>query len=317
MRIWRCIYSCLLFFVLITGCTVSEHSKSDSENTQSKELTSNNTESELQAITALTGDELVKPYVRSKNSGSAKELVGDILIVNVMVDDPESEINQQVQDEILDEVRKAGDWLETEAKKRGKEARIITGKDDKALIIKYNYPKVIVDGALAYDEILNMMKELKTEIGACYQNTTEKYNTKNIAFIFSVNKNGRSFACAGSNDEIPEGIFSIEETEPHYFLPFDICIAYTMCQWEKSLYGLYAHELLHLFGAVDLYADYTAISGETLDMAVEKQSLIGNYFPEEIMLDSAPPMTICDLTAYLIGWEDTVPIKYLYFLYQP
>ena len=122
MRIWRCIYSCLLFFVLITGCTVSEHSKSDSENTQSKELTSNNTESELQAITALTGDELVKPYVRSKNSGSAKELVGDILIVNVMVDDPESEINQQVQDEILDEVRKAGDWLETEAKKRGKEA---------------------------------------------------------------------------------------------------------------------------------------------------------------------------------------------------
>ena len=84
MRIWRCIYSCLLFFVLITGCTVSEHSKSDSENTQSKELTSNNTESELQAITALTGDELVKPYVRSKNSGSAKELVGDMLIVNVM-----------------------------------------------------------------------------------------------------------------------------------------------------------------------------------------------------------------------------------------
>lgn len=61
----------------------------------------------------------------------------------------------------------------------------------------------------------------------------------------------------------------------------------------------YRHELYHLYGAVDLYPKSVKTLGE-------------KYFPTSVMLQSS--MVADDLTAYLIGWTDTLSEKAVAFL---
>ena len=63
-----------------------------------------------------------------------------------------------------------------------------------------------------------------------------------------------------------------------------------------------AHELLHLFGAIDLY-DY---DNEGVRAIAEQ------FFPDSVMMK--PTYVIDELTAYLIGWTKQPSPKVLQFL---
>lgn len=187
--------------------------------------------------------------------------------------------------------------------------------------LHYQHPNVITDETgMPYDDVLLIMKNLK--FGSYYNRLSKKYNTQNIAFILHFNKNGRSNAYpSGALEMWNSELMSSDEANEAEYAYFDICMAYSMVQWEKTVSYVYAHELLHLFGAADLYYtnQYVDERGEkALNMYMEKQTLMSKYCPNEIMHSSS--ITNCeigDLTAYLIGWEETVPIKYTYFLYNP
>lgn len=316
MKAIRNVLILIIILLLASGCAPAKKAENDSQPVGS-ESEVDTSDILSQKTPALTGEEPIKPYWASKNAGSAKELLGDVLIVSIFTDDPESEITPQAADEVLAELRKTGDWLEAQAKKRGKALKITTGRDDAELIVKYTHPEVITDSnGLSYDDIMLIMKNLK--MGAYYNKITQKYNTQNVAFILHLNKNGRSYASSSSVKTPSELLLSDEAYEAEYAY-FDVCMIYSMYYSEKTGYGLYAHELLHLFGAVDLYyyEFYEDERGEdAVNMYMEKHSLMNTYFQKEIMHSSTPPNEIGDLTAYLIGWEETVPIKYAYFLYN-
>lgn len=61
------------------------------------------------------------------------------------------------------------------------------------------------------------------------------------------------------------------------------------------------HELFHLFGAVDLY------------MPTAVKACAQRYFPDSVMLGGESPLAD-ELTAYLIGWTDTLSDQALAFL---
>ena len=309
MKAIRTALTSILCFLILFGCAP-----------KTENIPKNQEEEPKQEVQAFTGEEPVQPYYASKNAGSAKELIGDVLVVSIFMEDPEAKITPQLENEMSEEVRKAADWLENEAKKRGKAAKIITGKDDAELKLHYQHPNVITDETgMPYDAVLLIMKKLK--FGSYYNRLSKKYNTQNVAFILHFNKNGRSNAYPSGALEMwsPELMSSDEANEGEYAY-FDICMVYSMVQWEKNVY-VYAHELLHLFGAADLYYtdQYVDERGKNaLNMHMEKQTLMSKYCPNEIMHSSSiTNFEIGDLTAYLIGWEETVPIKYAYFLYNP
>lgn len=315
MKAIRTVSLLLIILLLAGGCAPAKKAENDSQPVGS-ESESDTSDILFQKTPDFTGDEPIKPYWASKNAGSANELLGDVLFVSIFMEDPETEITPQVTDEVLAELRKTGDWLEAQAQKRGKTLKITTGRDDAELIVRYTYPKVITDSdGLSYDDIMLIMRNLK--MGAYYNKITQKYNTQNVAFILHLNKNGRSYA-SSSSVKTPSELLLSDAYEAEYSY-FDVCTVYNMYYSEKTGYDIYAHELLHLFGAVDLYyyEFYEDNRGEdAVDMYMEKHSLMNTYFQKEIMLASPPPNEIGDLTAYLIGWEETVPIKYAYFLYN-
>ncbi len=304
----------IIFVLTITcGCAAKKPFISDENQTETAnhETTDNSNKAQTDSG-ILTGEEPVKPYYSVKNMGSAKELVGNNLIISICIEDDETTISPQEEADISKRAREAADWLENEAKKRGITARIITGKDDGELVLRYKYSGVIDPGSFSYDDILNIMKEMK--MGSYYNRIIKKYGEANMAIALSVNKNGRSEACPGGLSEPPDTMF-IDDPNENDFCFLDVCVIY-----EPSVPDHYvlSHELLHLYGAADLY-DYEAYPygiPPNYNMKFEKCFLMEKYFPNEIMYCGIRPYEIGALTAYLIGWEETVPIKYIYFLYD-
>ena len=72
-----------------------------------------------------------------------------------------------------------------------------------------------------------------------------------------------------------------------------------------------AHNILHLFGAADLYETIYRKSSKSISYATEQ-------FPNEIMLDpygkSIKHLEISDFTKYLIGWENNLAEEYRFLL---
>ena len=224
-------------------------------------------------------------------------------------------MDTQTESEILNNTREAADWLEAEAQKRGITTQIITGKEDHNLILRYKYSGTITDTDYNYDDILLMLKTLK--IDSLYSTITEEYGEANIAVILFLNKPGRSFSLFSDSVAMPETLLAGDPNSID-FSYFDVCILFAYQVLTETAYNPYiiAHELLHLYGAVDLYYKYS----EDLQndaMQAEKSIIAKRFLPNEIMYHHTPPNEISDLTAYLIGWEETVPIKYAYLLYNP
>ena len=65
--------------------------------------------------------------------------------------------------------------------------------------------------------------------------------------------------------------------------------------------GTIAHELLHQFGAIDFY------------FPREIEAIAKKYIGDSIMCNSSVD-TVDDLTAYLVGWKDTVSENSYLFL---
>ena len=100
----------------------------------------------------------------------------------------------------------------------------------------------------------------------------EKYETDSIAFLFFMDLAGRSYAMpyyAGDTD----------------YCEFDVIYLYDGSLRRKyESVPVYAHELLHLFGAVDLYEAY-AEDGVT-DALVK---YVAQTYPRELMYDTYEP----------------------------
>ncbi len=317
MKALRIIPIILIISVFVSGCATEHLFNAEGQGTNPDVSDTDGVLNESPSASVLTGEEPVKPYYSAKNAGSAKELVGNNILISVLVDDAESTINIQTETEILENMRKAADWLEAEAQKRGKTARIITGKEDSDLVLRYKYSGTVIDTNYNHDDTLLMLKNLK--IGSLYSKITEKYGDSNIAVILFLNKNARSFATPANPLATPENIL-MDDPYPADFCYFDTCVIFSRYfkYMEDTDFdpNLIAHELLHLYGAVDLY--YQCSEDPQYDAMKAEQGIIsGKYFPNEIMFNHVSTNEISDLTAYLIGWEETVPIKYVYLLYNP
>lgn len=103
----------------------------------------------------------------------------------------------------------------------------------------------------------------------------EQYGVDDAPILFCVNRSERSFAIPCTN-----------------LRGFEYGVLYGNTED-------YRHELYHLYGAKDLYP-------KSVKHIAEK------HFPTSVMLDSS--LAVDELTAYLIGWTDTLSEKAVAFL---
>ncbi|MCM1125811.1 MAG: hypothetical protein NC429_05010 [Lachnospiraceae bacterium] len=219
--------------------------------------------------------------------GSAKYLEGKNLLYSLFVDTPQSTWSPEEKAETLKNLNKAAFYIEETAREYDRETELVCDWQENADLTG----SAAVDFEIA-DEF-NFMDKLDAEIGVWaedlvdYDGLTAEYQAEGIAMLVFVNNPGTSYAIVYDGTDNPkESVIFFAEEPP----------------------AVYAHEILHLFGAHDLYRD--------AEYSREITDYIEETYPMEIMrtvtgeggktLEDAIANTVSPLTAYHLGWIEQV-----------
>lgn len=234
-------------------------------------------------ITATNGKESVKTDIkydtyRGSVYGDAGHIDGRTVVVSVFVDDPttkwtNSAADKQTMDESWESMRCATEWLTRSAAKYGANAEFIWDwKKDSDL--KYmtrvsteldadelDTGHVFAEGEEWKRDVAYQMVdiELKQKISDIeydwFQDQTdllEKYDADNIIYFYIVNTDSNNKANS----------FALSEQA---FNSTEYIVVYVKEQNYTARANTYAHEMLHLFGAPDLYCENKTITKAYVD----------------------------------------------------
>lgn len=136
-----------------------------------------------------------------------------------------------------------------------------------------------VASSLGFESPKEMNDSLKKEL-----------NVKQVAYLFAINKEGRSYKHSHSQTAI--------ERKYEFCVFFSQSIGYT----DSTCYSTIAHEILHLFGAEDYYDPYGDYP--------EREKLATKLYPNDIMFGTVKDVNqvnVGNYTAYSVGWLNELP----------
>lgn len=220
---------CLLFLVVmcLSGCRESA----------SKEQVKVIQNTPLQAT--------AKPYDKkdlfSEKHGSADKLSGNIVVVSIFVNDIATKWeNTDDMDCALKYLGIAAEWLEAEASKYGSNAKFLYDwRENKDF---FSFAQMDADLMNEDDERDIVLWEYIAN-NVDFEKLVNKYQADNIVFMVFLNT--------------PFSQLATSNTRSYYEgmkYPYEMCFIYNMVNGEQQCPAVYAHEILHTFGAPDLYS---------------------------------------------------------------
>ena len=220
--------------------------------------------------------------------GSAAYLKGKNVLLSLFVTTPESSFDEEEQLQMLNKIEKAVTYIEAQAGDYGVPVEIVydfTG-----------YPDLKMEAAteLLINENEDFVDRLDEEIARWqedvlnYEEILAKYEAEGIATMIFVNNPGISYAIVydGTDSEKETMILFARD----YYAP-----------GKEETETAYAHEILHVFGAHDLYKD--------AEFTAEVTDYVALTYPREIMYTVTQTgaqieRVISPITAYHLGWID-------------
>ena len=233
------------------------------------------------------------------NLGNCGTLTRNPTLVVLFVDDAESAWNDTLIQHFQNvQIAKAVEWLEQQATKNGVPLDIQT---------KFYHGTLDNGGRVYYPDAIDHKPNdadydlLETVVANMEEGTGDQFYAKlrrdnggeDVIFLCMVNKDGLSYA-RGHADPYSH----ILEYAVVYARDTDVPAADTLHQKTHNRASVVAHEVLHLFGAEEMY-----------DPAGRNAIAIQKY-PKDVMLWTESFIVrneISPFTAYCIGWPDTVP----------
>lgn len=243
--------------------------------------------------------------------GSAVQLNGTVIAVFIFLDDAESSWDTREMEAVKDRFEIASDYIEDSALEYGKEIRIISDTGEYSdLSYETYYNGAVGDfDTLTESDYDPYQEALIDEINYNIPTTSllRKYNAQSIAYIGVVDKGGRSYAYP----------YDTEYDQRYYYEC--TCLFFTDETYgEEEPPAVYAHEFLHLFGAQDLYENSDSYYNY---FTPEQYDYIETYYSNEIMYTTYDEYgysvqdwvsnEISDITAYYLGWIDTMPTGFV------
>lgn len=223
-------------------------------------------------------------------AGSAKELKGKVLLLVCFISTPDNSWDSFEKDEILTKLSEAEKWLATQSNKYNINIDFSQG-------ILNNGEDIIFDtieagmgiGNERIDWVYRVMKKIGYKNSKqAYRRIKRKYQADNIAVIIMAKGGGTPYSMR----------YRKGYDKKKYFMEGTIVYNTYSNGAPMPLSAVIAHELLHLYGAWDLYKTYA----QTTDRQQKAQEL----YPNDIMLrvdHSFNNLSIDNLTAWLIGWN--------------
>jgi len=276
--------------LLMSGCALLTEYSPDVESYDAQSVASDG-----QADNYWPAVQMVQPFVISRDVGSSGKLIGNSVLVTIFIHDTESGFNDYEREERLGWLSEATQWLEAQAKNAGHIANFIYGAEH--LVIDHEMNRPFSTERAISGVTMEAYEQLEALDGPyLYEYLKERHDAKNVGFIFFINKDARSYSHIATR--YSTGIFY-----------FESCVIFAAQNGNPVDASVVAHEILHLFGALDLY--FALLPDD------ERNELAKLYFPNDIMISARRELdsfAIGDLTAYLIGWRDSIDIRLVYFL---
>ena len=236
--------------------------------------------------------------------GTAGELEGRTLVVSVFVDDynyswnPHSETDLNSIENINSYLGIACGYLTDVASTYGKEADFIydfTENEDLKYFTSFNCDTTESDAMYAET---NMQAYIDEKIDT--EGLQKKYKAENVIYFMFVN-----------TDENSTGITCTRNYYDGIPYPYEIVFAYNVDCGVVNCPAVYAHEMLHAFGAPDLYYE-----DEEYGITSDFLAYVEEYMPNDIMYYCSDISTgdyvydtitndFSELDAYYVGLTDS------------
>ena len=227
-----------------------------------------------------------------QNEGSAKRLTGKCLVINLFIDDAVSKWSDDDVEGALAFVNAGTDFISAQAEAYGADLSLYV--TDKRSSVYLKTSRNITTSMEDYLWIEFLFADTTyRNLEGCVSSYFDLDEYDNWCVLLHINKTGRSYALACNSTFYDYNIYSSERAVMYYSTDTD----YTY----YSVAGTYAHELLHLFGADDLYDNF---------ISPDAAEALEHFYPNAIMSVVGNDMEmfgICPYTAYLIGWIDSIP----------
>ena len=229
------------------------------------------------------------PLLGSRNAGSAKMLKGKTYSLLFFLSDDQSEWSYIEKQLILQQITDAENWLTEQAEKYNQTLRFehgFFGWDEDILFQK------MPQGNRSGNEDVFLTNKIIQKVGYDNQNQLiDQIPADNIQLLFLFKQDGVSYAFPYSPN-LSKEIFYLE----------GMSIYHRFNEKTPQCTSCIAHEMLHLFGAWDLYKSFQT------SKAQEEQAK--KLYPNSIMLRTSyniKELNIDPVTAWRIGWIKTPP----------
>ena len=217
--------------------------------------------------------------MRGKNQGPLKSFTGSVYIIVVYVNTPRHPWTEAKKNKINKVSESSVRYMKKEAKRYGTELDLRYG------LLEYTVP-VEFSGEYEWFEYIIQNIYGEKNIAQVYERYARDLNVDSAPILFMFNSDGRSYSTPSSSDN------------PGWINEF--CVIF--CDVDGIHDNYLTHEVMHLYGAIDLY-DY---NHEGVERVAKK------YFPKSDMLTVSH--NIDDLNAYLVGWTNQLTPKAQKFL---
>lgn len=213
----------------------------------------------------------------TRDAGISATLTDDVLITVIFVDDTSSTWTTEDMEAVKATHATVTNTILEQAASYGAD-----------LNLQFEYQQVTLDITLGANDDTPWTEQALSQAGlysiAEASSSLEKNRgVQEAPILLYSNTNGRSYA-----------ILNASNTDSEYAIIFKGDTDGSTCQ----------HELYHLFGAVDYY------------FPAEIEQLAQTYYSDSVMLGETSEPTTDPLTAYLIGWTDTLSDDALLFLQE-
>ncbi len=203
-------------------------------------------------------------FFREVNQGPCRRMRGNVFVEMVFVEDQVNSWTKEEIDAFFPVYKRAVKGLCKQAQASGVELSFTT------VISRHRWQGKLDPNRFYADTLPRLKMDYYRSLGygSAEQYTAErkrKYRGDEVAMFFVLERSFRAYACNGEDVEF---CVMTNENDEHAV----------------------AHELLHLFGAADLYYPY------------QVYGLTKEYFPNSIMCTSTG-MEVDPLTRYLVGWD--------------